>query len=301
MDITDEIKIHKADITDNAGGIADSTELVFSDTEGLWSKWKPQKGDKIEVKKDGFFSGIMYIWHIEQQRGLFILKSCSLPLSSKTKNTKSWENIRFLNLSNEIAVKYGFKLETYNIQDYFYERIDQVEQTDFDLLAFRCMLEGYMLKICNKKIIIYDEEYQEQQSSAYTINYEDIDGNYNFKTISAGLFSSCILSCSNYRGILKSEFKPALAPVGPALVINNIYASNQGEINRFARGLLRSENKKETTGKLQIEYNPGLAAGCNTNVSGIGLFDGKYFIETITHKLVDGKSFIKLRKPLEGY
>ncbi|MGF7431098.1 hypothetical protein PQV03_10075 [Thermoanaerobacterium thermosaccharolyticum] len=301
VDITDSIDIRKADIYDNAGGIADSVYLIFSDIEGSWSKWKPQKGDKIEVRQDGFSSGIMYIDQIEQKRGYFILKALSIPLNAKTQNTKSWENIRFLSLAKEMADKYSFELQTYNIQNWHYDRLDQVEQTDFDFLAYRCMLEGYMLKICNQSLIIYDEKYMEQQDSVKVINIEDIDGDYLFKIKSNDLYSSCNIQYNGPNGLIKSVFKPSNAPIGPEKKIQNIYLFNQGEADRYAKNILRNFNKYENTGRIQTKLDTCIAAGNSVNINGINISNGKYFISQAVYKLLEEKMQLTLRKPLEGY
>lgn len=300
MDISDSIEVLKADIYDNAGGIADNVELVLSDTIGLWSKWKPKKGDKIEVINEDFSSGMMFIDYLEQIRGEFIIKAISLPPKAKTPNTKLWENIRLLKLAEEIANKYGFILQTYGVKDWQYCHVDQIEQPDFEFLAYRCLLEGYMLKICNNKIIIYDERTQEQQDAIITVNMDDIDGSYNFKSISTGLFKSCLVYCSTVNGLIKSSYEPLHEYIGPVLK-RNIYVDNHEEANRFAKGLLRAVNKNESTGRVQIKFNSELAAGSNLYIDQIGFGDGKYFIEQIVHRLTEGKSLLRLRRPLEEY
>ncbi len=300
VDITQSIEVCKADITDNAGGLADSVELVFSDTEKLWGRWKPKKGDRVVVGESGFSSGLMYVDQLEQLRGVYIIKALSIPQHSKTAKTKSWENVRFLEFSGEIARNYGFELLTYGIQNWSYSRVDQIEQTDFEFLAYRCILEGYILKICNAKVIIYNERYQEAQGSAKDIYPEDIDGDYEFRSVSAGLYSSCLLRSNSPNGFIQSEYKPDNPPAGPVLK-KNIAVDNQAEADRFTRALLRYENKRENSGKIQIPLDSGLAAGNNIYVHGLALLEGKCFVEKIVHRLVDKKSSLKIRKPLEGY
>lgn len=300
VDITNRIEVNKADIFDNAGGNADSIELIFADTEGFWSKWKPQKGHKIEVKEEGYSSGLMYVDHLEQVRGKFIIKGLSTPPDAKTVNTRSWEKVGFLKFAKDIADKYGFQLQAYGIVDYKYERVDQIERADFEFLAYRCMLEGYMLKISNQKVIIYDEKYMESQDPARTVYLDELDGDYNFKSISVGLFNSCQVYSNSSSGFIKSEFKPSSDSPGPVLK-RDIFVNSQAEADRYSRGLLRAVNKYESTGRIQIEISSKITAGNNINMDRIGFANGKYFIEQAVHRLVNRKSIFKLRKPLEGY
>ena len=68
-DITKDVEINKAMIVDTSGGEADSLEIRFSDTQRLWSKWRPEKNHRIELNKQGFSSGEMYIDAWEQIPG----------------------------------------------------------------------------------------------------------------------------------------------------------------------------------------------------------------------------------------
>lgn len=294
-DIAQAVEINRADVTDNAGGVADSLELWFNDPLGWWSQWQPEKNHTVEVIRDGYSSGIMFIDELEQQRGRFVIRALSIPQEARTKNTRSWENIRFLILAGEIAAKYGFALETYGITNHLYERVDQQDMADFEFLAFRCMLEGYLLKLYNKKVVIYDSRYIEGQAPVREMDMSGFDGEYRFRRTSTGIYGSCRLTY----GSIWSECKANAA--GPVLKISSIPVYSQDEADRFAKGMLRYHNCRENTGACTIPFDSGIAAGCNINITGVGLADGKYFCEKIVHRLVDGKTFQSMYKPLEGY
>jgi hypothetical protein len=295
-DITGSVELNKVTITDNAGGISDSAELVFSDTEGLWSRWNPQKGETFEVKNDGFSSGLLYVDALEQQRGKFLLKGLSIPQNAKTAQTKSWEEIRFLSLAGEIAGKYGYKLKTYGVQNWLYSRVDQIEQTDFEFLAYRCMLEGYILKINGGKMIIYDIDYLKMQAAQKVVYRDELLGEYFFKSSATGLYHSCVV-----RGnALQAEYTPNNAPAGPTLK-KNLPAGNLAEARRWARGLLIYANQSENVGSIQVHLDAGIAAGSMLEISGVGMADGKYFVDQAIQKLTEERTLLRLRKPLEGY
>ena len=297
-DITKGVDVKKAEFIDTAGGRADSLELRFSDTKGIWSEWKPSKNDKIQISENGLSSGTMYIDELEQLRGMFIIRALSIPQDAKTHNTKSWESIRFLEFATEIASKHGFSVETYGIENYLYNRVDQFEQSDFEFLAWRCLIEGFMLKTFDRKVVIYSQDFIEKIPSVKSIPISCFDGDYKFKSKSTGIYSGCQASCNG----IKVVFKPQKKVFGALLKCNNIHFSSVNEGNRFARNLLKSENKYETTGAFATKLDTGLSAGSNIDISGIGIADGKYFCEQIRHDMVSsGKSTFRVRKPLEGY
>lgn len=295
-DITNAVEVKEANITDNAGGIADSIEIWFDDPQGFWSQWKPEKNHKVQVKEAGFDSGLMYVDELEQKRGFFIIRALSIPQEAKTDNTKAWENIRFMELATEIAGKYGFTLQTYGTQNYLYERVDQYEQADFEFLAWRCLLEGYALKTTDGKAVIYDERYMESQAAVKTVFLEQFDGDYSFRTKSTGIFGACKVSY----GDIGYEYKAAKSS-GPILKFTDIYVSNQGEAERFSKNLLRAKNKFEYIGYCTIKLDHEIAAGNTIQIQGVGLADGKYFCDQIVHRLVGQKTFLRLRRPVEGY
>ncbi len=296
-DITDYIDFSKAEFIDNSGNMIDSLELIFNDTNGVWSNWKPSKNDKLTISQDGLSTGVMYIDEIGQQRGTFIIRALSIPQQAKNSNTQSWESIRFLEFATEIATRYGFTIETYGIENYLYERVDQYEECDFAFLAWRCLLEGYVLKVTDNKVIIYDEAYIESQS-ATEVGVNAFDGNYSFLSKSNEIFNSCEL----IYGSLKAKYSPTNSLNGPILKYSNIYFSSLAEGNRFAQNILRSKNKYENSGRFDLKLNTGLAAGSNLSITGVGIFDGKYICEQTKHNFVDnGRTKFKVRKVLEGY
>ena len=296
-DITNDVEINKADIYDRAGGKADSMDLIIADTISLWSKWKPAKGDRIKYQSKGFDTGIMYVDEWEQDPGIIILRAISTPLESKTEKTRTWRNIRFLKIAQDISAIYGLTLKTYHINNHLYDHIDQVRETDFGFLNRLCIREGYALKITDQKAVIYDERTMEQSEPVITITNPD---NYSFKSFSDGLKSNCIIKyLTNTGKTIEYEFKiPGVS--GGTLKINE-YLGSQAEAERFSKGYLRSINKYETTGAVIIPFNGKVAGGNMVKVTGVGLSDGRYFVDSITHRLTNGETDIYLRRPLEGY
>jgi phage protein D len=60
VDISPSVQPTVLKTIDHSGGQPDRLELVFSDTEGLWSQWDPAKNDTLQVIQSGFDTGLMY-------------------------------------------------------------------------------------------------------------------------------------------------------------------------------------------------------------------------------------------------
>jgi uncharacterized protein len=300
VDITASVHPLTLKLTDNAGGKPDSITAAFADSQGLWSKWKPKKGDSLQVKSDGYDSGAMYIDQLVQRAGEFEIKALSIPQTAKSARSQGWEEVRFLEIATEIAARHGFSIQTYNITNHLYERVDQIEDADFAFLARRCELEGYSLKLNDRSMVIYDERTEEQKPvQAAAITLSDMIGGFEFSDTSIGIYSKAIIRSSTSSGYIEGEFSDSHL-IAPTLKMN-LYASSISEAQRWAKGALRSSNKGMITGLFNINLNPKLAAGTSVNVVDVGLFDGKYFIHRLVHDLINSRTHITVRKPLEGY
>ena len=295
-DITSLVNIRSADITSNAGGKSDSLDIKFNDSQKLWSVWKPQKNHKIELVHNGLASGIMYVDELRQSRGVFVVRALSITQDAKTENSRAWENVRFLEFAQDLSAKNGFNLKTYGIENNLYVRIDQTERSDFDFLDYRCVLEGYALKLYNGTAVIYSEKYIESQQLIKTIYANQFDGDYEFVCKSTGVYGS---SKFTY-GDIKYTYAPG-GIFGPVLKITDVCAYNLAEAERYGKSMLRFRNKYEYTGYFTIAIDTSITAGNVINISGLGLSDGKYLITQTIHKITSKKTYIKVRKTLEGY
>ncbi len=296
-DIYPQISVHSCEIIDNAGGKADSVEIQFSDPVGVWSAYKPKRGDTLEVIYKGYRSGICIADAISQDRGICTVMATSLPLNCKTPRTQAWENIRLFELAAEIAGRYGFVFRPYEVENYLYKRVEQIGMTDFAFLTQRCQLEGYALKITDKAVVIYNERMFETTAPARTIYKHEVDGDkYNLRQKTSDIYKSCAVSYGEHTGSTTDN-----KIEGSDFAVSDIYVGSVAEAKRFSAGLLRAKNKQEYTGSIPILIDPKLAAGVTIRLSGFGLSDGIYFIETATHNTSAERTILKIRQTLEGY
>ncbi|WP_326514781.1 hypothetical protein [Clostridium intestinale] len=300
VDITSDININYAAIEDSAGGIADSLELIFNDENKLWRQWNPSKNNKIIIKNDNFSSGVMYLDEIYMKKGLYRLKAISTPLKAKTPKNATWENISFSKLAKDLIKDLDLELATYNLNtDWIYERVEQINQNSLDLLNMRCILEGYRLKVSDNKAIIYSENILEKSEPVLKLTEADLPANYEFKNLSSGIYSSCLVSDVYKDSIISYEYKPVNAPQGPILK-PKVRVMNHAEAERYSMNLLNFHNKNEITASLSIRLNTNVASGNVIEIVGLGNFSGKYFVEKTKHYFTEDKTSLKARKLMEG-
>lgn len=296
VDIAPRVGISQANIIDSAGGQLDSVEVIFTDPEGLWSGWDPQLGDSIRLVQDGFNSGECFVDQRGQRQGLYILRGLSAPEGVKSRRFRSWEKVTLLQLAGDVASSHGLTLVPYNVQNQTYDWVDQIGQGDLEFLAARCALEGVVVKVNDKKLILYDEAIFETATPVRIICRSDFCGELEFLDDQSGLCSGYVVSYGNVSG----EF---MAPggTGPVVTRGDLYVTNIGEAQRFAKGLARQANRRARMLVGTILLDLTLAGGSMVQVAGVGTANGLYMVDEVEHLLTEGLTSLRLRKRLEGY
>jgi len=83
---------------------------------------------------------------------------------------------------------------------------------------------------------------------------------------------------------------------------NSIQAHSTDSMLRIAKAFARAKNKNEWTCTLQLRGNPNIIGGVNIQLTGFGVYDGKYFVDEAAHVISDGyRTTVKAHKCLVGY
>ena len=292
-DITDSISINTCIHDMYACSTADTLTLKFNDINKVWDSWKPKNEDIISIVCGVAKSGAMYINSVVPENGLMTLRASSIPPTAKTVNNKSWENIRLLQLAKEIANRHGLGFESYGVEDRLYSYVRQDNMPDFEFLQQRCELESLAFLVYDKKLILYSEEYLEKQKPIKTITI-DTDKEFTYTDNALKGYGKITVKNGDLTGTYKSS--NGLSRV-KELVIQT-YMSGQDEANRFAKGILRQENKNLATGifkdAIMREFSAGSVMGIKT--TGANSWNGNAFISHIRQDYVKSTSKVFFRK-----
>lgn len=299
-DITNDIEVLLARVYDRHGGVADSIELLLSDKDKLWQHWNPNFNDQIEIIQDGFKSGVMFVDEAICSNGKYQINAKSLPANHKTNNYKFWETISFKELAQSLASELSLSVEFYNINDFTYKRLDMINKTNIQFLNEMCILEGYSLKISDRKIIIYSESNLENYAAVKSIRNDDFVGEPIFRKSINGSYRKCIVkSYSKSNELIISEFEDTKIFGSTYTFYKTV--NSKAEADRYCKNILRFFNKNIYTGCFSTRLDTSLAAGNVININKFYNFSGKYFITEIEHNLSKKLSVFKVRKVLEGY
>lgn len=277
---------------------SDGLVLRFNDAKGAWSKWNPAEGDAIRLKEGTSDTGKMFIHSMSSENGFFTIRALSLPLSGKTKKSKSWEGVRFFQIANEIAAAHGLTFQNYGCTDQVYPYLVQDNETDFGFFSRLCTLEGCQMLIYDSKLLAYNEAYIESRQTTGKLTV-DQNGQFAYHDNRAVCFGSCEINCGSYFGSFKAPGEISSAILRP----DNVRVSSNGEAARFAKGLLRNANKYGHTGHFSKALLTGYAAASllQLETPKASAWNGTVFVYKVRHDFVGNKSTIYFRDLLEGY
>lgn len=295
-DISEEVEVSDLKVTDSCGDHADGIDAVMANSENQWSQWRPQKEHVLSIIHEGYRSGSMWIDRIRQEDGSVALGAVSIPPGGKTKRTKAWENTTLITVASEIAARYGLTAKFIGVPTFSYARIDQIGRGDFGFLQERSMLEGCSIKVQDKRLFLFSDACMESLSAVKTIDATDFYEEPRFDDSSGDIYQNCSVAWQSFGGTYSDP-----ETVGPELKVNNYPVFSAGEAQRFAKNLLRSCNKKEHVGEISVALDTGVTAGNTINITGMGLSDGKYYIDTAQHSFAEEISRFTLHRCFTRY
>ena len=298
VDITESVSINRCYHDMYAGGQADTLRLRANDVDHLWDTWGPQEGDEIKVDYGSVGTGTMFLTSAKPRNGTYDILAQSAPKTAYEAQYKAWQKVRLLQLGQEIAARNGLAFESYDVEDQLYRYVVQNGEGDLHFLHRRAMLEGCAVICYDKKLIMYSEPKREAEAPMETLEVT-IDGDYDYNDNRANLFGSCIVES----GIYKGEFEAGNGS-GKILRPGNIgQVGSKSEASRFAKNLLRAENKGCRSGYVRTSILTGYAAGSTVELSNARApsWDGTVFLDHIRNDYGRGESKVFFRCPLEGY
>lgn len=295
-DIYPDISVKACEHEMFAESRADSLVIRFNDTSHQWDGWSVEQESTIEVIEGAARTGKMYIYDVTPQNGVYTLKAFSIPPTSKNRTSKSWEKVYFRQLCKEIAARHGLDYEEHGVNDHLYEYVVQNNLPDFVFLEQRCKLEGCSFLVFDGKLVVYGEAQLEATSPQMTLTL-NTDADFTYADNTAKSYKAAEVVNGSRIGNYTADTQS-----GSRILHKNITIPmhSDTEANRFARNLLRMENKNQRTGVITWDIQRELAPGSILQLvtHGVKTWDGNAFIYRLRHDYVAQKSKLFIRKPL---
>ena len=298
VDITEDVSINRCYHDMYAGGQSDTLHLRVNDSKHLWDVWGPADGDEIRIDYGTIGTGVMFVSKAVPQNGVYDIMAQSAPQSGYEPQYKAWQQVRLLQIGEEIAKRNGLAFSSYGVTDRLYSYILQDGIGDFAFLHYRAMLESCAFQVYDKRLILYSEPYMEGVATAETLEVT-VDGDYKYNGRRAGLYGSCIVE----NGLCSGSFAVDNGSARLYRPKTSGGARSVEEAKRFSAGFLRFVNKGCYSGYVRSRILPGYAAASTLELLNTRApsWNGPVFIDHIRNDYSKGESKIFFRKPLEGY
>ncbi len=242
-----------------------------------------------------------------------LIKGIALPFDSQirqTKKNKAWEAYNLSRIAYEMAAQNGMTCMYESVNDPYYVRVEQITTSDIAFLSQLCQSAGISLKVSNNIIILFDQATYENKPEVFTIKRGS--GTYTKYKLRTGQTDKKYVSCrvsyinpstgQTIQGIAYSEDYDPKDKNNQTLEIT-AKVNSLSEANSMAYKYLRLKNKYEYIATFTLPGNPELIAGMTVNLTGWGMWDGKYIINQAKHSISSSgySTQIRLRHILEGY
>lgn len=297
VDITNSVAIRRCYHDMYASGQSDTLHLRLNDAGNLWDAWAPQTGDEIRIDYGAISTGTMFVSRVSPQNGIFDIVAQSAPQSGFDAQNKAWQQVRLLQLGEEVAKRNGLSFASYGVEDRLYPYVLQPNVGDFRFLSHRSRLEGCEILIYNKTLVMYSVAYMTAVAPTETIDIT-IDGDFRYIDRRSELYGSCIVEDGQYSASYSVAngsgrvYKPAS--------VGNI--GSNAEAERFAKNLLHDINSRCYGGFVRSRILPGYAPASTVLLSNSRApsWDGVAFLDHVRNDYGKGQSKLFFHRVLGG-
>lgn len=302
--------------TDNASGRSDEISLTFCSrsTDYLIGHLLFEKEHELDVtyflhnwKRDGdlhrYHCGAFTVDTISFSGSprVCTVKGISIPAAEAFQTvpaSKNWGSVTIRQIAEEMMEKYGMATLHYWGAEPVIERVEQDNQTDSAFLAAMCEKQGLFLKIYKKALVIFDKTIYEANGPSASFSEADFDGNYSWESSLVGTYTGATITYTVPQKKAEQQVIQITVGAGPRMLQINEKADNEAEAERIAKARVNTENEKAVRISFAAMEDPNVLASCNIEWKGMGVMDGKYFVEKVTHN-ISGSGGSKMK--VSGY
>lgn len=292
----------------------DSLDLALENRELKWLKtWNPLKGDKIEANiylnnwdKEGTIKipfGTFYVDRIVYNGApdTIQISALSVDVTSNimdNKRNKVWEAVTFEKIAKDIAKECNLQLFYDCKLTREYIRVEQKLETSFNFLKGLAKELGFIVKLYNNKLIIFEESEYEKKKIKTNITRNNINS-YTLQNDDTDTYSGVKITYINKKGkkVEKSFFtkqRPGYKRNTKRVLFinedkqipgNDVQVKNY--LGKIAEKALREKNKSSIIGHVsKMGSETVLTVGdCIELSEEFGIFKGKYMVTKINTDL----------------
>lgn len=280
---------------DRLGGSKDNIKLLFPyDCEVTFNKF-----DELEITAGNYSTGKMYVIGCDgvNNNTSCLINAISCKPTSKEKRSRILTNVTLHQIINDVAKNCNLSVVLYDINNYTYKSICQINETDLHFLNRLCLREGYSIKADNGNLIVFNDYSLENNYEPLTLRKSEIS-DANFTRTENGC-KSITVRCFNLenKSLISYTATDKTVDGGTETFIETLSSIDEAE--RFSKGYLRNRNNMMLTGIIKMNFNDNISAGTTLNLTEYEEYDGRYIVYEIRHDIVNEDTYIYIRRTLD--
>ncbi|HUA36669.1 MAG TPA: contractile injection system protein, VgrG/Pvc8 family [Candidatus Binataceae bacterium] len=299
IDITTEVgpMVRTIYYYDRLGSASGELEIEFEDRDKLWQgPWYPALGDEVNVSigyqgEELQPCGTFQVDELELDGPPDVMKirclAAFITPAMRTLNSAGYEGQTILGIAETIANKYSLQLITApKTPDVAYERVTQKRETDLEFLRRLADEHGYDFTVRGSLMVFYALEALESAAPVITIERSNTL-RFGFRNRSRGIYAGAQVAYQDPVGkrlIAATQSSAETTPTANTLKLVTRCENGSQAAVKAAAGLHFHDMRFIETA-IDGPGSAALAAGITVAISGWGVLDGTYLVESARHRI----------------
>nr|DAO71126.1 MAG TPA: tail protein [Caudoviricetes sp.] len=295
--------------TDNAEGRSDDVRITLEDRDLKWLEGKaalPEQGHEVDLTillEHWESNSDMQSYHV----GKFVIDditinqdaACTVTIGAvsmpadegfnSVPRSESWSNVTLKQLAQEIMARYGMEKLFWYGEETVLEAVEQENESDSAFLKRLCDKQGLCLKVYKTGLVIFSKKVYEGRGFKYLFTRFGIE-RFSYNKTLCGTYTGAELKYTQSGG-KDSEPKTISVKVGTEerMLKINQSVKDEEEARKLAIARVNEANEKAETINLTVFPQTILYASDNFLIDRVGVIDGKYFTQSVTHNISGGR------------
>lgn len=294
-DISHEVEVRACRHFDRAGE-ADCLEMVLGQAE-KWLAWKPQRDDRMEVRRGGYSTGELYLHAVIPEDGNYRIVATAAKSGSRWAKNESFAGKTLETIVKLTAAEVGMGYRLWGIDGGIrYHYLLRENQGAAAFLQGIAEREGCVVKTYGGNFLLVSLAAAQGRQAGQTIPLTArMPG---VRLTRRWDLDTAALTVTGAFGAVTARDGSVDSLTGRREVVSGLPAADKAEAGRMARGLLVWRNFAREELEIESTFQEGWTA--LGRIDTVGEVSGEWVIWRVEQDLKDGRSRGMLRKVSSG-
>lgn len=293
---------------DNASGTADTFTMNLSNLDQKWMNgFFPYNTDTLKAwiqlqewaadyREERLYCGTFMVDSLKftgfpetlQLSGISVPTDGNFNVKQKS---RTWKKTTLRTVLSDMSLEAGIDL-VFDSEDVSIDTVNQSGKTDLAFAYSLCGEYGLAMKLYNNKIVVYDQTEYEKAEAQYDVTREQLGGSgaYSITNQVTAVYDSVkIQYTKSKKGKALTYEYTAPGKRGSRQMFLTTKAESLNDAEKKAKAALRENMRSSRSITLKMMGSVKYMAAQCFNLSGFGMLDGKYFIDSVTHQRSGGQ------------